>query len=49
VCDLAVLRPGWAYAYGVGNRPEGIAASADLAFETDDMIEGVWARVEVCG
>jgi hypothetical protein len=46
---LAVVRPGWVYGYGVGNRPEGNAASADLAFETDDMIEGVCAKAEVCG
>jgi hypothetical protein len=49
VCGLAMARPGWIYGYGVGNRPEGIAASADLAFETDDMIEGVWEKADVCG
>jgi hypothetical protein len=46
VCGLAVLRLGWTYGYGVGNRPEGIAASVDLAFETDG---GVWERSEAIG
>jgi len=46
LCRLAGLCPGGRYGNGVGNRPEGVTASADLAF---DIIEGVWAKVEVSG